>query len=308
MNAPQALTRYEAARFALAEARRVDDVKDIVDRAAALQEYARRAKDTQMLEDATELRLDAERKGGGMLAEMAEKGERETRGGDRKSKYQHATLIEPVKLSDLKINKTQSSKWQKLAALTIEKFKIRVEHAKARVRGMTTSAPSYPKAEYTGENEWFTPANWVEMARRALGEIDLDPASHALAQKTIRAKTFFTAADNGLERPWFGKVWLNPPYSRALLAPFVAKTVEEWSSGRIDQAILLTHNYTDTEWFHAAASTAAAICFPRGRVRFLSPAGDVCAPTQGQAFFYFGADDESFCRVFGESGLVMRPI
>ena len=55
-----------------------------------------------------------------MLTEMAEKGERDAgRGGDRKSKSQHATLIEPVKLSDLKINKTQSSKWQKLAALVV---------------------------------------------------------------------------------------------------------------------------------------------------------------------------------------------
>jgi hypothetical protein len=31
---------------------------------------------------------------------------------------------------------------------------------------MTTSAPSYPNADYTGENEWFTPADWIERARR----------------------------------------------------------------------------------------------------------------------------------------------
>jgi hypothetical protein len=67
-------------------------------------------------------------------------------------------------LSDWGITKTQSSKWQKLAALPEDKFEIRVEHAKARVEGMTTSAPSYPKAEYHGENEWFTPAEWIGRA------------------------------------------------------------------------------------------------------------------------------------------------
>ena len=172
-------------------------------------------------------------------------------------------------------------KWQKLAALPEEKFEIRVAHAKARVEGMTTSAPSYSKAEYTGENEWFTPADMVEMAREAMGGIDLDPASHAIAQETIRAETFFTAADNGLEQPWFGRVWLNPPYNRALLSPFVDKLVSEWASGAIEQAILLTHNYTDTAWFHAAARAAQAFCFPErpdpfslaGRRRMLADAG-----------------------------------
>jgi hypothetical protein len=185
-------------------------------------------------------------------------------------------------LAALGVTKTQSSKWQKLAALPRAKFEIRVEHAKARVEGMTTSAPTYKDVEFTGENEWFTPAAYVEMARAALGEIDLDPASHALAQQTVRAKTFFTVVDNGLERPWFGRVWLNPPYCRELLSPFVGKLVSEYASGAVNQAILLTHNTTDTEWFHLAARTARAVCFPSGRIRFLSPCGDECTPYQGR--------------------------
>jgi hypothetical protein len=309
MNERQTLSRYEAARFALAEARRVDEVKEIRDKAVAMQEYARQAKDTQLLEDATEIRLYAERRAGELLAETPK-----ARGGEYGGKPKidgvRAQPSNPTPtLEHLGVTKTQSSKWQKLAALSDEKFVVRVEHAKARVKGMTTSAPApaYANAEYTGENEWFTPAEYVEKARQALGGIDLDPASHAIAQQTIQATRFFTAADNGLDRPWFGRVWLNPPYNRELLSPFIGKLVAEYACGAVEQAILLTHNYTDTEWFQMAARTARTICFPLGRIHFLAPCGDECSPTKGQAFFYFGRDDEAFRRTFAEVGLIVRP-
>jgi hypothetical protein len=51
---------------------------------------------------------------------MAERGERDTKGGDRKSKFHEETLI-PPKLEDLGVTKTQSS-WQKLADIPEERF------------------------------------------------------------------------------------------------------------------------------------------------------------------------------------------
>ena len=206
-----------------------------------------------------------------------------------------------------RITKTQSAKWQKLAALPEDKFEIRVAHAKARVEGMTTSAPDYSNAEYTGENEWFTPAEYVEKARETLGRIDLDPASHVLAQKTVRATAFYTAAENELTQPWSGRVWLNPPYSRELMSPFVDKFLSEYARGAIEQAILLTHDYTDTGWFHAAARAARAICLVRTRIHFLAPSGEECSPRRGQTFFYFGLDDGPFRRAFSDIGLIMKP-
>lgn len=156
----------------------------------------------------------------------------------------------------------------------------------------------------TGENEWYTPELHISMARAVLGDIDLDPASSEIANKAVQAARFFSIDDNGLDKEWAGRIWLNPPYAQPAISHFADKMVTEWESGRVEAAIVLTHNYTDTAWFQKLARAATAICFTRGRVRFVSPAGDLASPTQGQAFFYFGTDIDIFADVFGEIGFV----
>jgi hypothetical protein len=61
-------------------------------------------------------------------------------------------------------------------------------------------------------NEHFSPSKVVEPGRILLRGFDLDPASCEVANtRLIRAPHYFDRAMDGFNRPWFGKVWLNPP-------------------------------------------------------------------------------------------------
>src|SRR4051794_1841981 len=97
------LTNLEQAKALLAAARSVDEVRALHDQAEAMRVYARQAQlglDAQ--NHAAEIKLYAERRPGELLAATIQ------RGGDPKS---HAAT-----LADVGVSKTQSSRWQAVAA------------------------------------------------------------------------------------------------------------------------------------------------------------------------------------------------
>jgi hypothetical protein len=121
---------------------RVDEVKDIRDKAVAMQHCARQAKDSQLIEQATDIRLRAERRAGQLLKEMGDAGERARGGGDLRKELQPATL------SDLGVTRTQSSRWQKLADLPDDKFEQRTVAAKKQA--VSSVEANCGKARTTG--------------------------------------------------------------------------------------------------------------------------------------------------------------
>jgi len=147
----------------------------------------------------------------------------------------------------------------------------------------------------SGNNEWYTPKDFIDAARESMGNIDLDPASSDIANQTVQADKYFTKDDDGLAQEWNGKVWMNPPYAQPLMGQFADKMKEQVEAGNVQSFCVLVNNATETKWFKTMASVADYICFTSGRVKFLDPEGNKSgAPLQGQAILIKGNNYKPF--------------
>lgn len=158
----------------------------------------------------------------------------------------------------------------------------------------------------TNSIEWWTPQRYVDMARSVMGDIDLDPASCAEANETICARQFFDRHTNGLTKEWRGRVWLNPPYGKDARA-FVYRLLTEYENGRVTQAIaLLNSNSVESIWF--VPLRAFLLCFPRGRIHFMSPNATLTNATHGSVFVYMGRRKTAFTKKFSMIGDVFERV
>ena len=103
-----------------------------------------------------------------------------------------------------------------------------------------------------------TPAEVVALARHALGDIGTDPCSDAYWNHyTVKAKVFWSKADDGLVRPWAGTVLCNPPGGESdkdpatgkrrilvasLVRPFWERLCNDWRAGLIDGALWVNYS------------------------------------------------------------------
>jgi hypothetical protein len=119
------LVRYDAMCSAIEAAHKVDEVKDIRDKAVALEHYARQAQNTDAERRACEIRLRAERKAGQLLAKMPKaNGRLAGRNADGSARRSSDATTET--LADLGISRDQSSQWQKLGALPQREFDVAI--------------------------------------------------------------------------------------------------------------------------------------------------------------------------------------
>ena len=143
------------------------------------------------------------------------------------------------------------------------------------------------------ETRWLTPTHLVE----PLGKFDLDPCGapgHRLAYRTYRIDD----GEDGLELPWEGRVWLNPPYGKQA-EPFLKKMVQH------GHGTALVFARTETKSFHENVWQAATAClFLRGRVSFLHSDGTKASANAGapSVLVAYGAEDAAALLLSGIPG------
>ena len=161
-----------------------------------------------------------------------------------------------------------------------------------------------PPRAFTAD-DFYTNPKILERARKVFGGIiDLDPASHAVANREVRARNFYSKEDDGLAKLWHGHVWVNPPFSD--WKHWAPKIAAEWKSGRIREMCVLAATRTISALqFSPVHETATAVCFMRGRIRFW---GDQAGPSpdDGHVVFYFGNNIPRFREHFSELGTIFE--
>ena len=151
---------------------------------------------------------------------------------------------------------------------------------------------------------WNTSQRDVELVLETFeGRIDTDPCSNA--GSLVPAKHRYTVEDNGLAQPWYGRVYVNPPYGRQSIW-WVLTALLELRLKRATEVIFLVPARVDTRWWEAGAMQARSICVPRGRRTFEGASAGAPFPV---AFIYLGnhVGEGRFERVFGNEGSFWRP-
>ncbi len=155
---------------------------------------------------------------------------------------------------------------------------------------------------------WETPPEFLAVVRE-MGPIRLDPCT--TPENPVGAEFWYHPIEmpcdhvaahigDGLSLGWSceGLVYCNPPYGRGLGA-WSAKMRDEAKRGA--EIIGLVPARTDTKWW-CAVTTADAVCFWKGRIKFVGAKHAAPFPS---AVPYWGPRAAEFRRIFERHGWVV---
>jgi N6-adenosine-specific RNA methylase IME4 len=176
-----ALVKLDAAKRALDAACTIDDTKHVMGLAEAAAVFAKKAGCSRnVVLQAEELWIRSQRKCGELLAEMGEK-----RGGNQKTKSHNDTL------QAVGINKSQSSRWQKIASIPDDAFESHIAQVKeSEDKNLTASALLKLSKQFTNKQQKPAPS-FVQQ-----GESIVATDLNDLIERGLKYRTFY------IDPPW----------------------------------------------------------------------------------------------------------
>lgn len=183
----------------------------------------------------------------------------------------------------------------------------RVTARSIREIGQALSGKGARQALHSSESvEWYTPEYIIEAAREAMGGIDLDPASCPEANETVKAAVHYS--EGGLEKKWFGRVWMNPPYGRgegweSNQSVWTRHAITMAEAEATEQTCMLVNAAIGTKWF--SELYGFWMCLFDERIQFDGHGKK--DPTNGNAVVYIGNNVKQFHDAFERYGRIVPP-
>jgi hypothetical protein len=148
-----------------------------------------------------------------------------------------------------------------------------------------------------GKSQGHLTPRWI---LDALGPFDLDPCA-ASVRPWDCARENYTELDDGLQQPWHGRVWMNPPFNQYIVGHWIRRLAEH------GHGIALLHARTEATWFEPVWEHASGILFLADRIRFCWPDGSVQPFNSGAPAILvsFGAQDLTCLRECGIPGALV---
>lgn len=152
----------------------------------------------------------------------------------------------------------------------------------------------------SANSHWNTPHKLLDVVY-SFDAIGLDPCSNTnsivVAVKHLCGQG---VDDDGLTADWLnqGLVYVNPPYGSTIKRWTEKCAIESFNGAEI---IALLPSRTDTKWWHQHVITAQALCFWKGRFKFLGAKS--CAPFPS-VVAYWGVRQYKFAGAFQKHGMV----
>lgn len=166
---------------------------------------------------------------------------------------------------------------------------------------------SWMVAQKSGVQDYFTPPEIVNAAREAMGDIDLDAASHPLANRVHKINDYFHTGRSAFDNDWYGRVWLNPPYGNN--APWFERIAHFVDTGELEQLCMLSPMWAfQTRIARPVMERSSGLILLSPTPKFWGNKDpDKVGANHPHGVIYVGPDAQRFHNAFDRFGFPMKP-